>query len=291
MNKSALSNLSLKLVISLGIAIAGLRFFLALFFGQSASTWYVITSYLCEISAFLGAGCLCLRNYFNPKILSDKMIWLCLGIGTLSFFIGDLIFFYWEVILQRSPDITLGDLFFVNFYMFLIGGMILAVAFRKVRLMPWQWATILLIAAIATSLGWWTSYPSNTVEVEISTTITEQVVETTAPGWVIATEQLLEPIIEPLNLFYVAGDVVILVLAATIVLTFWGGKFSQTWTAIGFAILAHYLADLRYAYIVTRDSYATGGIIECFWTVSGVLFAIGAALEYNLSNRSRKRLR
>ncbi|AFZ37449.1 hypothetical protein Sta7437_3967 [Stanieria cyanosphaera PCC 7437] len=290
MTKSILSDFSLKLVISSGIAIAGLRFFLAFFFGQSAPTWYVITSYICELLAFLGAGCLCLRNYFHPKIISDRMIWLCLAIGTLSFFIGDLIFLYWEVILERSPNITLADLFFVNFYVFLIGGMILAVMFRKVRLMPWQWGTIILVAAIAIGLGWWTSSPSDTVEVEISTAITEQVVEK-APGWVIATEQLLEPIVSPLNLFYVAGDIFILVLAATIVITFWGGKFSQTWMAIGCAIFVHYLADLRYAYIVTHDSYTTGGIIECFWTVSGVLFAIGAALEYNLSNRSRKRLR
>ncbi|BAU64257.1 hypothetical protein STA3757_16280 [Stanieria sp. NIES-3757] len=290
MNKNILSNLSLRIVISSGIAIVGLRFLLAFLFGESAPNWYVITSYICELLAFLGAGYFCLRNFFYPKIISDRMIWLCLGIGTLSFFLGDLIFLYWEVILERSPNITLADLFFVNFYMFLIGGMILAVMFRKVRLITWQWGTIILVAAIAIGLGWWTSFPSKTVEAEISTAIVEQVVET-APRWVIATEKLLAPIVGPINLFYVAGDVVILVLAATIVITFWGGKFSQTWMAIGCAILAHSLADFRYAYIVTRDSYASGGIIECFWTVSGVLFAIGAAIEYNLSNRSRKRLR
>jgi hypothetical protein len=243
-----------------------------------------------ELSAFLSAGFLGLRNYLNPKILSDRMIWLCLGIGTLSFFIGDLIFLYWEVILERSPNITLGDIFFVNFYIFLIAGMSLAVTFRKVRLIPWQWVTIVIVALAATWLGWWTSYPPQDTSSELTTTITEQITEVTAPGWVIAVEQALEPIVEPLNLLYVAGDVVILILATTIVLTFWGGKFSRTWMAIGCAICSHYFADLRYAYIVTRGNYSTGGIIECFWTVSALLFAIGAALEYDLSTRSRRRL-
>jgi hypothetical protein len=131
-----------------------------------------------------------------------------------------------------------------------------AVLFRKVRLMPWQWAIIILVAA---------------------------------PGWVLAVEQILEPMVEALNLFYVIGDVLILVLAAAIVLTFWGGRFSQTWMAIGCGISSHYLADLRYAYIVTRSDYATGGVVESFWTVSALLISVGAVLEYDLSNRSRHR--
>lgn len=72
-------------------------------------------------------------------------------------------------------------------------------------------------------------------------------------------------------------------------MTFWGGRFSQTWMAIGCGIFSHYLADLRYAYIVTRSDYATGGVIECFWTMSAVLIAIGAVLEFDLSNRSHYR--
>jgi hypothetical protein len=99
MNKSLSSIGNLNPIILGAITIGFLRFFFAIFFGRDASTWYVIVSYILELSAFLGAAYFCFRNYFNLKILSDRKIWLCLGSGTLSFFIGDVIFLYWEVIL------------------------------------------------------------------------------------------------------------------------------------------------------------------------------------------------
>jgi hypothetical protein len=117
MDKKLASIGNLNPIILATISIALLRFFFAIFFGHNASNWYVIASYTCELSAFLVAACLSFRNYFHSQILSDQKIWLCLGSGTLSFFIGDVIFLYWEVILQRSPDVSLGDIFFVIFYL------------------------------------------------------------------------------------------------------------------------------------------------------------------------------
>jgi hypothetical protein len=34
--------------------------------------------------------------------------------------------------------------------------------------------------------------------------------------------------------------------------------------------------------------YESGGLLEVFYVFSGVLFAIGAALEYDVSSRSRR---
>ncbi|MBW4442292.1 MAG: hypothetical protein KME10_13855 [Plectolyngbya sp. WJT66-NPBG17] len=110
----------------------------------------------------------------------------------------------------------------------------------------------------------------------------------TAPEWVIAIENTLAPLKPFLDYFYVLADVFILIIATTLLLAFWGGRFSQSWRMIAAAAFSLYIADMWFKYATTRlENYQSGGLVEIFWVFSGVLFGIGAALEYDLS-RSRR---
>lgn len=108
------------------------------------------------------------------------------------------------------------------------------------------------------------------------------------PAWAIALENQLEPLASTVGWLYIIGDVILVVMATTLLLAFWGGRFSLSWRFIAAASLSFYIADLWFNY-ATRyiASYETGALPEVFWIFSGCLFAIGAALEFDLSTRRR----
>lgn len=116
----------------------------------------------------------------------------------------------------------------------------------------------------------------------------EQPAEESAPAWVVLIETQLEPLKPFLDYFYVLADVFILIIATTLLLAFWGGRFSQSWRMIAAAAFSLYIADMWFKYATTQlENYQSGALVEIFWTFSGVLFGIGAALEFDLS-RSRR---
>ena len=113
-----------------------------------------------------------------------------------------------------------------------------------------------------------------------------------APEWVVTIESKLAPLKPFLDYFYVLADVFILIIATTLLLAFWGGRFSQSWRMIAAAAFSLYVADMWFKYATTRlENYQSGGLVEIFWVFSGVLFGIGAALEYDLSRSRRSQLR
>ena len=57
----------------------------------------------------------------------------------------------------------------------------------------------------------------------------EESVATKAPAWVMALDKQLSPYAYPINLFYIVGDVFLLIIATALLLAFWGGRFSQSW--------------------------------------------------------------
>lgn len=112
--------------------------------------------------------------------------------------------------------------------------------------------------------------------------------EKPAPAWVKTVEEVLLPLKKPLDFFYVVMDVVLLIIATTLLLAFWGGRFSQSWRMIAAAAASLYIADMSFKYATAHTpDYQSGSLLEVFWVFSGVLFAIGAALEFDLS-RSRR---
>jgi hypothetical protein len=111
----------------------------------------------------------------------------------------------------------------------------------------------------------------------------------TAPGWAIALEEFLAPFSTVVLLLYLIGDILLVLAATTLLLAFWGGRFSLSWRFIALAAMALYIADLWFFYAVYNiENYETGALPEVFFIFSPCLFAIGAALEYDLSTRSRR---
>jgi hypothetical protein len=118
--------------------------------------------------------------------------------------------------------------------------------------------------------------------------------EIPAPAWVTAIEEGLQPLKPVLSLFYVAMDLILLVGSTILLLAFWGGKFAQSWRMIAAATFCLYIADVWFKYATDHiKDYQSGSFLEVGWVLCGVLFGVGAVLEYSVSqarrNTSRRR--
>jgi hypothetical protein len=104
---------------------------------------------------------------------------------------------------------------------------------------------------------------------------------------VIQLGEVLDPYATPLNLAYVVLDVILLVVATLLLLAFWGGRFSQSWRMIAAAAFSLYIADMWYKYAENKiPNYESGDLLEVFFVFTGIFFAIGAVLEYDVSTRA-----
>ncbi|MEJ1931753.1 hypothetical protein WDZ92_16055 [Nostoc sp. NIES-2111] len=230
---------------------------------ESRAEWYVLGTNIFEALAYLSAGILCLRNWRSPQIMSSRNVWLAMAIGMISYFLGGIFFGYTEIVLKEEPDASIGDVFFVLSYVFLGVGMILAVAARRINLEKWQWLIVLAIGVFGSLLAWWISMQQGTAPEDTIVTI--------------------------LNWFYIVSDVLLLIIATTLLLAFWGGRVSQSWRMIAAAAFSLYIADMWFKYASQNPNYQSGEILEVFWVFSGVLFGMGAALEHDASlSRTRR---
>jgi len=279
--------------------------------GEGRPFWYGIGTLLLEQVGFLLAGILCLRNGFSSKIVSGRNVWMGMGLGLLSYFIGNLFFSWWELYWGLSPTVSPGDLFYVASYLCLATGMVFAVRSRRLNLELWQWGVTAAIAATGIAIAGWLSWPLDlsmtpapmepapieqtaeangadaaAPEVEVES---DGIAERPAPAWVKAMDRRLEPLGNPLNLTYVVLDILLLIIATVLLLAFWGGRFSQSWRMIAAAAFSLYIADMWFKYADKNiPDYESGDLLEVFFTFTGVFFAIGAILEYDVSTRAAK---
>jgi hypothetical protein len=270
-------------------ALSALVFFLLFSVSPSGADrplWYSLGTSLFEYVAFLGAAIACFRNWRSPQILSSRTVWLLLGLGMLFYFIGGLLFSYWELGVGQTPDTSPGDLFYIASYLCLAVGMLLAVLPRRLNLELWQWFAVVGVGLAGTIFAFSPLIAGNGIEEEATEALPAAV---NIPVWVESVEQFLAPLTDIILRMYTIGDILLLVMASALLLAFWGGRSAQSWRMIAAAAISFYIADMWFNYATANIAdYQSGSLLEVFWIFSGVLFGIGAVLEYDLSTRSRR---
>jgi hypothetical protein len=109
-----------------------------------------------------------------------------------------------------------------------------------------------------------------------------------APPLILQIDGMLEPLVDAVGLLYLIGDIVLLVIAGTLLVAFWGGRYSQSWKLIAIAAFCLYIADMFFAYAINTDTYVEGSLWEVFWTFSAIFFGLGAVVEHAVSVNSRR---
>ncbi len=267
--------------------------------------WYRIGTYIFQTVAIAFSGILCLRNWRSPKILNGRNVWLGLGLGIIAWGIGNLIFGfldfqYQSQIIQTGeplkeiakmpaparnkvletatnamknvsqPFPSIADIFFVATYVFLSWGMAMSVIGRRLNLYPKQWAIVGAVGVVGIGLASYVTFFVSEFKLDTG---------------------------KILNIVYALGDIWLLIVAAILLLAFWGGKAAQSWRLLGSAGIAMFLADLAFNYgnnigdICKGTPYQSGGPAEFFWILAFILWGMAAALEFDLSSRPTTRSR
>lgn len=287
--------------------------------GEEQSFGYSLGTSIFEATAYLVATLLCFRNWRSSQIVSGRNVWLGIGLGMLFYFIGNVIFSYWELGFKLDPAVSLGDLFFIPSYAFLLWGMVQAVFSRRLNLELWQKGVVMAIAIVGIAIAvvlssaapaptarqWleapaYATTPPQPSQAAIAPALlaqappaapapTAEEAPSTAPSWAVGLDKTLQQLERPVQTFYLICDVGLLVLATTLLLAFWGGRFSQSWRMIAIAAFFLYMADIWFKWATNAiPNYQSGSLPEVAWVWSGLLFGVGAALEYDLSSRSRR---
>ncbi len=292
--------------------------------------WYSIGTYILEVVPFLVAALLCYRNYKSPQIASGRNVWLCIGLGMFCYFLGDVVFGWWELYWGMEPYVSPADIFYISFYILVGWGMLLAVLPRRLNLEMKQWIIVGVIGVVGIIISLWitviipagaektpeaSQLPINTqtliasadlntsqtmslfAQAETTNSPIEEVkssAEARRPQWVDSLDEFLTKFKTPVNFFYIVADLILLIIATTLLLAFWGGRFSQSWRMIALATFSLYLVDTwnKYNYAIIEAKkldYESGSLFEVLFIISAVLFAIGAALEFDISSATRTR--
>jgi len=104
----AKSSLKADVIVLVGITWATVAMVYFLLYSTNPPDWYSPVTYIFECSAYLGASLLCLRNWQSPQIVSGRNV--LIGLGMLSYFIGDVLFGLWELVWQQDPAVSPGDI-------------------------------------------------------------------------------------------------------------------------------------------------------------------------------------
>jgi diguanylate cyclase (GGDEF)-like protein len=191
------------------------------------------------------AGCL-LRAATNRQ---ERAAWTVLGLGILSFAVGDILFDF--VYDGNPPGVSICDVFYLAFYPACYAALALLLRARISAFHRSVWLDG-VIAALATAA--------------VSASIVLQVVLDHESGGTAAMA---------VGLAYPVGD---LVLLAFVVLVFAlsGWRPGRAWAAAGLALLVVMVADSVFLYLNATGTYREGTLLDALWPAGMLLLAIAA---------------
>ncbi len=295
------------------VLFIGFRFFSADF----RADWFPMVVSLLKIGAFLIAAALCWRNTQKSFILSGQAVWQSIAAGMIFYALGDITVVLWRSLWGLTSVVSLGDVFYGASYLFLAIGFLNAVLPRQINLSVAQSLGIAIAGIVGIVLACWINFyaPQLTADSTAGNAAGKAVAESigveakgaakgmaigavtssdkSAPALVELIDERLSRVSDNMSLLYVVGDCVLIVMAAALLVAFWGGTYSEAWKLIALAGLCLYVADMFLIYQVGQGSYVQGSAWEIFWVLSPLFFGLGAAVEYGLSlkmqqKRSRK---
>lgn len=177
-------------------------------------------------------------------------IHIVMGLGSLSFFIAQLIWVYYNLILfAEVPYPGLADLFWMLFYPFTAIGGVLVMKEIKINFTWDRILEILLTFAIVFSIIF--SFIS-----------------------VNKIQEQLSPLTQLLNLSYPFFDALLLTLTLTAIRSQLG-KLQPVLLYFMFAFVALAFGDTLFAYQTTLGYYWNGNIIDAIYAFAGYLYTLG----------------
>lgn len=225
------------LYLALGALALGVYFFLS---GSSQDTLYNAIAASSVVAVLVGV-----RRYAPAR----KLPWYLFAAGSLSFAVGEVLFWIYEDVLGRVPFPSAADAFFLLGYPFFAG------------------ALLLLLRSRAPGRDW-----SSLIDASIITTSAAVVV------WVFLMQpyfgdESLSLVERLLSCAYPLGDLLLLAVAVRLAVApgVWTFAYRLLWASLAFRLLA----DIVFADAVLNGTYTSGDPVDAGWLLAYLL--IGAA--------------
>ncbi|MEL6352771.1 MAG: hypothetical protein AAFR58_13495 [Cyanobacteria bacterium J06627_28] len=291
------------IIICGGWALLAVACFLAFAVLGAGSDWFPLVVSLLKVGSFLTAAALCWRSSRCTEILSGQVVWQAIAVGMACFALGDITVILWRSLWGMTAAVPLGSIFYGMSYLFIAIGLCQAVIPRQMSLNFPQTLGISAIGLVGVVMACWLTFQTPALKGAASSQSDQAPVISaiyTAEGAAIASaskspaivqtiDRRLKPITNRISLLYVAGDCVLVVMAAALLIAFWGGTYSETWKLVALAGLCLYVADMFLVYEAGQGSYRQGAFWEIFWILSAVLFGLSAGVEHGMSKRMAAR--
>jgi len=287
-------------VLCAGWAICSLAVFVAIALLPGSSRIGELTVDLLKVGAFTIATVLCWRNAKDSTIVSGQIVWQAIATGLCFHALGDTTTLMWNLLWGTSTTASLSAIFYGASYLFLAIGLFNAVLPRQTNLTLAQSLGVATIGILGILLASWINFYMPTVEatterqaittgepaVSLSTVGTSS---KELPALVQAVETRLQPITRNMDLLYIAGDCILIVMAGALLIAFWGGAYSEAWKLIALAGACLYVADMLMIYHRSQGSYTHSGFWEIFWVLSALFFGLGASVELGVSTQMKQK--
>jgi GAF domain-containing protein len=179
--------------------------------------------------------------------------WAFISLAMLSAFLADLVWFYFEIVLQQEPFPSLADPFYLAYYGFVFVGLILLPAAATQR--EW-WFKLFLDVAIVTAAAW-------------------------IPIWYfLVMPTMADPesdlITRLLAAAYPVADLILLAGVFSLALRRMERSQLNSLGILFAAFLVTFVGDIVYTYTSLAGTYASGQLIDITWIVGYLLVALAA---------------
>jgi len=212
-----------------------------------------IVSVLAGLAAFLALSWLLLSLRHLESTQKPKK-WFFLALGMLFFFLGELTWMIYDVVLGLDPYPSIADAFWLIGFVPLIIGLVVAIRETKVSL--WSSKTPLLAVIAAAVAGIFVVYLLRPILAETEISLAEKVIDFAYP--------LL--------------DLVLIVLTATILVFYQKGLLGKPWMFVlsGFVLMA--VGDGLFSYFTWIKVYNLPyyDLIDLFWLAGYEAIALSA---------------
>jgi diguanylate cyclase len=245
--------------LSIGLILLLFVFATALFIlAKDGDARYLISDGFSPLLNILAVLSLSMAGWVSWKVSKRLSLgWWLLAGAQLSFAIGDMLWAFFELVLQREPGSSVVDFFYLLFYLLLFAGM---VAFPLSRVSLLEMSKRLLdigIVFVSSALGLWTFLIGPLANSLTGSTGFDQFIA----------------------LAYPVGDLVI--LSALLILLYDRAEmhsYSSIWfLALGIGVMIQ--SDVIYSYQSLVGTYTSGSWIDLGWWASYLCFFLAGAIQ------------
>lgn len=191
-----------------------------------------------------GIICFWLFKKYRGSEIFEKT-YLALGIAFTCFFVGDIIWNYYTIILLEDPYPSLADIFYISFYPLAMYHLVSNIKYFREKINP---QTILLLVALSIIIIGWYSY------------LAIQEVD------VIEFDTLLA-------IFYAALSAITLSLAILGLIVFYKSVLGQVWSLFASGMFILMVSDTWYYYAELGSGYTGNHPVNVLWTLAFMVIA------------------